>query len=196
VKSRTHLLKSAIASGMSLALMAATWALAADTFEVDTVHSSAIFRIKHANVSYSYGRFNDFKGKLVLDDKDPSKSEFDFRVSTESVDTGNPNRDGHLKGPDFFNAKQFPTIAFKSTKVAKQPGDKYQVTGDLTLHGVTKPITVTLVKTGSAAIPKMGTRTGFETTFDIKRTDFGMSNMVGMVGDDVRMIVSIEAGKR
>ncbi len=87
------------------------------------------------NTSYSYGRFNDIAGQFALDDKDPKKSHLDIVVKTESIDTANANRDKHLSGPDFFNAVQYPTIAFKSKSVAKAGADTYQVQGDLTLHG-------------------------------------------------------------
>jgi polyisoprenoid-binding protein YceI len=109
------------------------------------------------------------------------------------VDTGIQKRDDHLRSPDFFNAKQFPTIKFVSKEVKKT--DKgHEVTGDLTMHGVTKSITVNLEQTGQGS---MGPRQiiGFETTVDLKRSDFGMKNMIGPAADDVRLIISLEAGK-
>ena len=97
---------------------------------------------------------------------------------------------------DFVDAKQFPAITFKSTGV-KGSGDKLEVTGDLTLHGVTKEITVPVTKTGEADVSamKMGYRTGWEATYDLKRTDYGMNKMVGPVGDDVHLLISFEAVK-
>jgi polyisoprenoid-binding protein YceI len=99
-----------------------------------------------------------------------------------------------LKSPDFFNAKQFPSIIFKSTKVAKA-GAKYQVTGDLTLHGTTKPITFEIEQTGSGKGPTGAAVAGVEATLKIKRSDFGMNKMIPMIGDDVTVIVSLEGGK-
>jgi|SRR6267142_4614145 len=166
---------------------------AATTYVVDPAHSFVIFRIKHMDTGHVYGRFNEPNGTITIDDADPSKSSFTLELQTQKVDTGIQKRDDHLRSPDFFNAKQFPTIKFVSKEVKKT--DKgYEVTGDLTLHGVTKPITVNLEQTGQGS---MGPRQiiGFETTVDLKRSDFGMKNMIGPAADDVRLIISLEAGK-
>jgi polyisoprenoid-binding protein YceI len=172
-----------------------TLALAADAFQVDSVHSSVIFRVKHMNVSYAYGRFNDVSGKFLLDETDPSKSVFDLTIKSESVDTASTKRDSHLKGADFFNAKQFPTIAFKSNSVTKS-GSGYDVTGDLTLHGVTKPVTFRLASTGTGKSPVGGTVAGVEASTVIKRSDFGMTYMVGPIGDEVTVTVALEGGRK
>jgi polyisoprenoid-binding protein YceI len=179
-----------------LALIVLTSSLAqaaSTTYKVDPAHSFALFRIKHMDVGHVYGRFNEPNGTITLDDADPTKSSFTLELQTQKVDTGIQKRDDHLRSPDFFNVKQFPTIKFKSTSVKKT--DKgYEVTGDLTLHGVTKPITFNLEQTGQGA---MGPRQiiGFETTLDLKRSEFGMNNMIGPAADDVRLIISLEAGK-
>jgi polyisoprenoid-binding protein YceI len=166
----------------------------ADTFKIDPVHSSIIFSIKHLGVTDFYGRFNDLSGKVVLDKADPSKSSVEITVPVESVDTRNEKRDQHLKSPDFFNAKQFPIIAFKSKSV-EGSGDTYKVTGDLTLHGVTKPLTLEL-KTGAEVKGMEGEiRGGGETRFTFKRSDFGMNFLQGPLGDDVSVIVSLEGIK-
>jgi polyisoprenoid-binding protein YceI len=179
---------------LALIFLAATFTHAASTtYKVDPAHSFAIFRIKHMDIGHVYGRFNEPNGAITIDDSDPSKSSFTLELQTQKVDTGIQKRDDHLRSPDFFNAKQFPTIRFASKEVKKT--DKgYEVTGDLTLHGVTKSITLNLEQTGQGA---MGPRQiiGMETTLDIKRTDFGMNKMVGPAADDVRLIISLEAGK-
>lgn len=177
-------------------LVAVDVARAADTYTIDPVHTSLLFRVKHMNVSEFYGRFADVSGTVTVDDSDPAKSSFNVNVKTESIDSFNAKRDQHLRGPDFFSAKEFPTISFKSTSVKKQSDSTWEVTGDLTLHGVTKSITVMMEKTGVGSGPQGGAIIGFETTFNIKRSEFGMSNMLKGIGDDVRIIVSIEAGKR
>ncbi len=165
----------------------------ADTYKVDTVHSSIVFRVKHMNTSYAWGRFNDFTGTFAMEGDTPSA--FDFTVKAASVDTANEKRDTHLKGADFFNARQFPTMTFKSKDVRKA-GNAYDVTGDLTLHGVTKSVTAKVEVTGTGKGPTGGTIAGFEATLEIKRTDFGMSyGAPNMLGDDVRIIVSVEGGK-
>lgn len=167
---------------------------AADKYEIDTEHSMIIFRAKHAGVSYNYGRFNEFTGKLKIDE-DVSKSEVEFEVKAKSIDTGNEKRDQHLRSSDFFSAKQFPVITFKSSKVKAKEGeeDVLEVTGDLELHGVKKSITVDVEITGRGQGQKGESLIGFESTFTIKRSEFGMTFMVGPVSDDIRLTVSIEA---
>jgi polyisoprenoid-binding protein YceI len=172
-----------------------TLVLAADAFQVDTVHSSVLFKIKHQNVSYAYGRFNDVAGKFLVDEADPSKSTFDLTIKGDSIDTASGKRDTHLKGPDFFNVKQFPTITFKSKSVARA-GKDYDVTGDLTLHGVTRPVTFHVVSTGTAKGMMGGTVSGVEASAVIKRSDFGMNYMVGPLGDEVTVTASLEGGRK
>lgn len=185
---RTGILAAAVLAAPALAT-------AADTYKVDPVHSTVIYRVKHMNASYSYGRFNDVAGTFTIDPQDPGKDTFDFTVKTESIDTGNAKREQHLKGPDFFNVQQFPTITFKSTTAKPVDADTAEVQGDLTLHGVTRPVTVHIDHVGTAQGP-MGKVAGVEAVFQIKRSDFGMTNMVGPVGDDIRVIVSLEGGSR
>ena len=179
---------------LALVLLTSTFSLAATTtYKVDPVHSFVIFRIKHMDVGHVYGRFNEPNGQITIDDSDPSKSSFMLELATAKLDTGVQKRDEHLRSPDFFNAKQFPSIKFASKEVKKT--DKgYEVVGDLTLHGVTKSITVNMEQTGQAA---MGAKQmiGFETTVDLKRSDFGMKTMIGPAADDVRLMISLEAGK-
>jgi polyisoprenoid-binding protein YceI len=177
-----------------LALFAAP-ALAADVYKVDTVHSTVLFKIKHMNTSYSYGRFNAIQGTFLLDEQNPSNSSFDVTVKSASVDTGNEGRDGHIKKADFLNATQFPTISFKSTSVAAAGKGTYEVMGNLTLHGVTKPIKVALESTGAGKDPRGRSIAGVEGAFRIKRSEFGMTGMQGAVGDDVVLTISLEGGK-
>jgi polyisoprenoid-binding protein YceI len=176
---------------LAVALFTAPPLLAADTYKVDPVHSTVIFRISHLGTSFVYGRFDDVAGTFTVDEK----PEFDFAVNVESVDTNQKARDTHLKSADFFSAKEFPTITFKSTAVSSTGDKKFDVTGDLTLHGVTKSITVPLEFVG-AADTKMGSRAGYEGHFSIKRSDYGMLKYAGMVGDDVSLIVSFEGVKQ
>jgi polyisoprenoid-binding protein YceI len=154
--------------------------LAAETLTVDAVHSTILFRIKHLNTSLAWGRFNDMSGTWTLE--------------TDSIDTANDKRDQHLKGPDFFNAKQFPDISFKSTKVTKSGDGKYLLDGILTLHGVEKPLSLELVKTGAGVNMMARKIVGYETTFTIKRSDFGMKFLVGPLADEVLVIAAFELG--
>lgn len=166
----------------------------AEQFKVDRVHSSVVFRVKHMGVSYFYGRFNDVGGSFAFDDADETKCSFDIEVKTESVDTHNEKRDNHLKSPDFFNAKQYPTIRFKSSAVKKTGDNTFEVSGELTLLGQTKPLTVTVERVGMGKGRGGGSLCGFETTFTIKRSDFGMTYGLEGVSDEVRLTVSLEGG--
>ena len=194
-----HFARPLIVASLVLVSMAVP-AGAAENYKVDPVHSTLVFRTKHANVGYFYGRFNALAGQFALDDADPSKSSFAFEVQTASVDTQNEKRDAHLKGPDFFNAKQYPTITFKSTSV-KRGGQTnvLEVTGDLTFHGVTKSITVPIEITGRGEFPKGTQRAGIETVFTIKMSDYdvkGIPGMPGAVGDEVRLMFAAEGVKQ
>ena len=179
-------------AAVAMSALLSTAALADDAFKIDSVHSNVSFKIKHMNVSYVYGRFDDISGSFLLNG---DNSMFDITVDTKSVDTKNSKRDDHIKGPDFFDAKQFPTITFKSKEV-KVDGDKLDVTGDLTLHGVTKSIKVMMEKVGEGpSMPPGHTLAGVEGSFTIKRSDFGMDKMVGPVGDDVTLTIAFEGSK-
>jgi polyisoprenoid-binding protein YceI len=167
-------------------------AVAADSYKVDPVHSSMAFRAKHMGVAYFYGRFNQLSGTFTIDEKNPAASSFEVQIKAESIDTNNPMRDQHLKSPDFFDAKQFPLITFKSRQVKAADEMTYEVTGDLTLHGVTRPITVKLERVGSGKGPRGGYITGFDTTFTIKRSDFDMKFMLEGIGDEVRIMMGLE----
>ena len=170
-------------------------AFGADTFKIDPVHSSVVFSIKHLGVTDFYGDFKDISGTVTFDGADPSKSSVELSVPVESLDTRNEKRDQHLKSPDFFNAKQFPTLTFKSNKV-EGSGDVYKVAGDLTLHGVTKPVTVEFKKGAEGKGQKGEIRGGGETRFTIKRSDYGMTFMAGPLGDDVNIVLSLEGVKQ
>ncbi len=129
----------AVMSGISAAVVTCVLTLAnsaqAQQYELDGAHTSIGFHISHLGLSYTYGRFTDFSGQFSIDTADPSKSSFSLTIQVASVDTANKKRDDHLRSPDFFNAKQFPTITFKSTSVKRVEGG-LEVTGDFTLHGV------------------------------------------------------------
>jgi len=189
----TRILSAAAVLGMVPQLTPA--ARGAD-YEVDRKHSTVTFRIQHLNVSNFYGRFNDVKGTFAFDESGPAGLSLNIEVRAASIDTNDKKRDDHLKGPDFFHVKQHDTIKFESTEVKQGDGDAFSVTGNLTLHGVTKAITVDLELVGSGADPWGGHRAGFETSFSIKRSDFGMNYMQGGLGDEVRVTVSLEGTRK
>jgi polyisoprenoid-binding protein YceI len=178
----------------SLALVVAGMspARAAEPYKVDPVHSMVVFRIKHFGVGYIHGRFNEVSGDFTWDDANPAGISLDVHVKAETVDTNNPKRDQHLKGPDFFNVREYPDIAFKSTQVRQLDANNYEVTGNLTLHGVSRPLTVKLEHVGAAKDPFGMYRNGFETTFVIRRSEFGVKAMPEGVGEEVRVTVAIE----
>ena len=185
----------------ALALSLVTWlgadrsGRAAETYAADPVHSSLVYRVKHMNTSFFWGRFDAIAGSFTLDDANPAESRFEFQVKADSVDTADAKRDQHLKSPDFFNVVQFPTITFKSQSIAKS-GNAYEVSGDLTLHGVTKPVAVRVVPTGTGKDMRGTPIAGIEATLNIKRSDFGMSKMIPAVGDEVWINVSIEGARK
>jgi polyisoprenoid-binding protein YceI len=165
----------------------------ADTFKLDPPHCWLVFKIKHLDLGYAWGLMGAPTGSVTIDDADPSKSSVQVEAKVDTVITGNAQRDTHLKNADFFDAKQFPNVGFKSTSVKKTADDAYEVAGDFTMHGVTKPLTVTLKKTGEADKGRQfGYRAAFETTFNVKRSDFGMTGMTNIVGDEVTIMVTLE----
>src|SRR5437588_8785843 len=168
---------------------------AADTFKVDPVHTFVLFSVQHLGIANTYGRFNDISGTVVFDKDNPWKSSVELSVPVESLDTHNLKREQSLKSPDYFDAKQFPTITFKSTKV-EGSGDTLKVSGDLTIHGVTKPLSVDFKKGGEGKGVFGEMRGGGETRFTIKRSDFGMTFQQGAIGDEVTIILSVEGIKK
>ena len=166
---------------------------AGQAYKVDPVHSAIIFGINHLGASFFYGRINAPEGTFHFNPDDVSACSFDIKAKAQNIDTGNGGRDSDLKSENFFSAKQFPEISFKSTSVKKQGKDTYQVTGDLTLHGVTKPITIDLEHVGTRDHARFGHRCGFRTTFKIKRSDYGMTFMLpDDLGDEVTLLIGFE----
>jgi len=179
----------------TILVIGSTVARGADTYTVDPVHSSISFMISHVGISNIHGRFNDFSGKFTIDTADPARSSFALSIPIASIDTNNVKRDAHLRAPDYFNAKQFPTMSFQSTNVKAVDGG-YEVTGDLSLHGVTKPVSFTL-KGGDKVVefPKKTMRIGFVSSFSIRRSDFGVKADLKLLGDEIPILIGIEAAK-
>jgi len=167
-------------------------AVAAENYTVDTAHTYILFRVKHLNIGYTYGRLNGATGSFVWDDASPANSRIDMQVMAKGVDTDDAKRDKHLQSPDFFDVGRHPLITFKSTSVKKLEGNRYEITGDMTLLGKTRPITLQVRQTGSGKDPWGDYRRGFETNFTIKRSEFGMDFLLDVVGDEVDLTVSAE----
>jgi polyisoprenoid-binding protein YceI len=188
-----HFLQMALAGVLSFGLGTV---VKADDYTIDAVHSGVSFQISHVGLAYIHGRFDDFSGNFTIDTSDPTKSAFSLSIKSESVDTNNSKRDDHLRSPDFFNVKQFPTISFTSTSVKPIDGG-YEVTGDLTIHGATKPVTFSLKGGASAEFPKGVSRTGFSTSqIVVKRSDFGVGKPMPVLGDEVYVSISFEGTKK
>jgi len=169
----------------------ASTAFAADEYVYDLVHSSVSFKARHLDISWIHGRFNEVDGKFSLDRQDPTKSTFLLTIKADSVDTANPARDEHLRQPDYFDTKQFPTIEFKSKSVKAIEGG-YEVIGDFTMHGTTKEITITLM--GGKEIESRGVkRVGFSTELKLKRSDYNFDkSAIGPIGDEAIVIIDCE----
>lgn len=163
-------------------------------YTLDPSHTSVVFKVNHLGFSPVYGQFAKSEGKMTLDESKPEKSTFEVTVFTDSVNTHEPKRDKHLRSPDFFNSKQNPKITLKSKSVKKTAGDTYDVTADLTLNGVTKPVSFTFKRLRTGQDPFGKIRTGGETSFKIKRSDFKMNYMQGenQLSDEVELLIGLE----
>jgi polyisoprenoid-binding protein YceI len=179
-----------------IALAGATTARA-DSYKIDPVHSMILFKIGHLGVGKIYGRFDSFSGDITFDQDDPSKDAVNVEIKTDSVDTNAANsRDKDIKGPDFFNAAQFPTATFKGKSFKKIDDKTYEITGDFTLRGVTKPLTLKTTLIGTGPGPKGETRSGAEATGTLKRSDFDVKAFLPAVSDEVDLIIAVEAIKQ
>ena len=164
-------------------------------WKLDRNHSAVSFTIKHMVISEVTGRFDDFDIKLVSSKDDFSDAMLDGTIKVESIDTGNPNRDRHLKTDDFFNAEKFPEIRFKSTSVEKVDEKNYKITGDLTIRDVTKKVTWDAVLNGTLKSAR-GTRAAWKATLPINRFDYGLkwdrvTEAGGLVAGDVVTITIV-----
>ena len=173
------------------------WAQSAN-FKIEETHTAVSFAISHLGFSETHGRFNNVSGNLTYDAANSSKGSLNVTIVADSIDTNNKQRDDHLRGPDFFNVKQFPKIEFKSSKV-EATNDGWNVTGTMTMHGESKEITIPLKKNGEGETPFRDYRIGFSGELKIKRSDFGMKGMIPAegtkkgIGDEVTIWISFEA---
>lgn len=168
---------------------------AAGAFAIDPVHSSVQFWVGHLGVSEFPGRFNNVTGDFTVDAKNPEQVKISVQVPIDSLDTNFAQRDKDLLGPDFFNAKQFPNMSFTASELKPKGDNGGQLSGELTLHGVTKPVSFELRHVGAGPDPWGGYRSGYIATTTVKRSDFGMNYMLNGISDAVRVQINIE-GKR
>jgi polyisoprenoid-binding protein YceI len=168
------------------------------TYRIDKAHSEASFQVRHL-ITKVRGGFSDFEGTITFDEVQPQHSSVSFTIQASSIDTNEPDRDKHLRSADFFDVEQFATITFRSTRVTKKSDDSFDVAGDFTIRGVTRPITLPVTFLGRAKDPWGNERVAFETEFTINRRDFGLNWNAPLeaggflVGDDVKVSLSIQA---
>ena len=168
------------------------------TFTIDKQHSEATFQVRHLITRVS-GRFSNFEGTLQFDEANPEQSSVSFTIQATSIDTGEPDRDKHLRSADFFSVDEHPTITFTSTRIRRVSGNQFEVAGPLTIHGTSREVTIPVTYLGGAKDPWGKERAGFEAEVKINRKDFGLSWNAPMeaggflVGDEVKINLSIQA---
>ena len=172
------------------------------TYDIDATHSRLGFAAKHAMVATVRGGFNVYSGEVFLDEENPENSWAKVEIDATSVDTGNADRDAHLRTPDFFDIANHPQITFVSTKVQKVDDDVYTLIGDLTINGKTNPVSVNWELNGSSVDPWGGFRVGFEGSATVNRRDWGLAFQVALdkggvlVSEKIKLEFDIAAVKR
>ena len=179
--------------------MAATTTLTGvRTFDVDKSHSEVTFQVRHL-LTKVRGRFSDFSGAITYDEAHPETSSVAIAIQAASIDTNDANRDTHLRSDDFFAVDKYPTLEFTSTRIVPAGSDRFEVTGDLTIRGVTKRVTVPVSVLGKAIDPWGNEKLGLETEFTVNRKEFGLLWNAALetggflVGDDVKIALSLQA---
>jgi len=169
------------------------------TWNIDPAHSAAAFKVRHMMISHVKGEFRGLSGVVKLDDTDSSRSTVEVSIPAEGIKTGDEARDGHLKAADFLDVEKFPTITFKSTSITSTGKSNYAVTGDLTIHGVTKSVTLTVEDVSNPTKDPYGNeRIGLTASTKIERKDFGlvwngvMESGGVLVGDEVTITIDAE----
>jgi len=175
-----------------------TTATASRTFQIDKTHSDAAFQVRHL-ISKVRGRFTDFDGAIVFDEAEPQRSTVTFTIQAGSIDTGVTDRDAHLRSTDFFAVEQYPAITFRSTAIAPKGNDEFEVTGDLTMRGITRQVVIPVSYLGAAVDPWGNQKIAFEGEVTLNRKDYGLTWNAALetggflVGDDVKVSLSVQA---
>ncbi|MBC8954679.1 YceI family protein [Xenorhabdus sp. PB62.4] len=186
-------LKKALAGLTAGVLLMGTSSAMAANYKIDTAgqHAFIEFRIQHLGISWLYGGFRKFDGKFTFDAQNPAADKVNVIIKTNSVDTNHAERDKHLRSPDFLNTEKYPEAKFTSTEV-KKTGENYTIIGDLTLNGITKPVTLNAKLTGEGNDPWGGYRAGFEANGKIKLKDFNIKGDLGPKSQEVELVISVE----
>lgn len=175
--------------------------MAIEKWDFDLVHSSINFWVRHMMVSKVHGRFTKWAGTIEMDETEPAKSHVEVRIDASSIDTREPQRDGHLRSPDFLDADKHPELMFKSRGVEPTGDKRFQVRGDLTIRGTTRPVVLDVEYAGRMKDPWGGERAGFSALTSLDRKDFGLTwnQMIEaggiLVGDKVEIDIEVEAVK-
>jgi len=178
--------------GATLAtLLFSTGSAVAADYKIDEAHSAISFRIQHLGYSWLKGTFRDFNGTFSYDEKDPSKDKVSVAIKTTSVETNHAERDKHLRSGDFLNSAKFPEATYVSTGITKE-ADALKIDGNLTLNGVTKPVTLTAELVGQGDDPWGGKRAGFEAQGKFKLKDFNINSDLGPKSEEVELTLSVE----
>jgi len=184
-----------LALALALGLIASTAHAETKPYQFDTVHSKVIFKVKHLGFSWSYGEFADFSGSFDFDEADWSQSKVDVTIPVDSLQMGDATWNDHLRAPNYFNLAEHQEIRFTSSKIDKTDDKHGKLHGELTVLGVTKPVVLDLILNQQGAHPfNKKPRVGFSASGTLLRSDFGMAHMVPMIGDDVHVMIEVEAG--
>ncbi|MCM3167343.1 YceI family protein [Peribacillus frigoritolerans] len=168
---------------------------------VDPTHSAIEFSVKHMMIAKVKGSFNKFEASILANPSDLTTAEIDFTVDVASIDTRNADRDNHLRSADFFDVEKNPTLTFKSTKIVKTDADEYDVTGNVTLNGVTQEETFNITFEGQGKDPWGNEKAGFSGKGKVKRSDYGLTYNAALetggvlIGDQITLTIEIEAAK-
>jgi len=192
------LMKKTGLAAAALLISSMAFAEPAGTYQFDKkgAHQFVMFKISHLGYSWLYGRFNDFNGSFTVDADNPENSTVEATIQTASVDSNHAERDKHLRSDDFLDVDKYPTATFKSTSIEQTGDDTAKITGDFTLHGVTKPVTLDAKMIGYGDDPWGGYRMGLEASTSLKLADFGITKDLGPASETVEIIISVEGIKK
>ena len=193
-----NLMKKTGLAAAALLLSSMAFAEPGGTYQFDKkgAHQFVMFKISHLGYSWLYGRFNDFNGTFTVDAENPENSKVEATIQTASVDSNHAERDKHLRSDDFLDVDTYPTATFKSTNIQLTGDDTAKITGDFTLHGVTKKVTLDAKMIGYGDDPWGGYRMGLEASTTLKLSDFGITKDLGPASESVAIIISVEGIKK
>ncbi len=172
------------------------------TYAIDVAHSQIGFAVKHMMFSTVRGHFGTFEGTIVVDNANPANSTVSVTIDATSITTGDTNRDAHLRSADFFDVENYPTLTFKSTSIDFKSADNFTINGDLTMHGVTKPVSIKAEQTGEGTNPWGVDVAGFEGKTELNREEYGLTYNAALekggvlVGKEIKITLELEVAKQ